>query len=182
MPTTDPTAVSAADQAVIDGFAAAFNAREIEALSSHFAPAARIENPWSWQTDSDGFLEELPWRWAMNEQWEVQSCTHTGGISCVVSQSSDAFDYVFGPMRATMNFRIQSNLIVELVEYDDDGTTGATMGRFYAWVEEEHGLETANQMRIRGGPHTGPPLLSDESIAIWLDLLPEYKAEKGYTD
>ncbi len=174
----DDTVLSAQDQALVEGFVAAFNSYDEADLLSFFSPEASIENNLSLETDLAGFGLELPWRWAMNEQWEIVKCQQLSAISCTFTITNDALSFRFGAVTAGVRIVAVDGAIVDLVMTESMAVIDPTLQPFYDWLDANY-PDKLDQMRARGGT-PGSPRLDQQSVELWLELLSVYKAEAGF--
>ena len=171
-------ALSAPDQALVVQLVDTFNARDEAGIMALFAQNASVYNNLSWDTDIDGFAAEFPWRWAMGEQWDIVSCQQLSTISCTFTTSNDATTYRFGPVTTATRIEVADGRIVNLTLNESMTVIEPTLVPFYEWVDANHPGKL-DQMRVEASS-PGSPKLDEQSIALWLELLPMYKAEAGF--
>ena len=166
-------ALSAEDQAFVEGLVAAFNEGDEEAVLEFFAPSASFTTIVQPDSGVEGFRDELVYRWALNAVWEMQDCKiEFSAISCQMLVSDDT--YTGGPLPARLRLIVDDGVITSFTLIEDKVTILPAITAFFEWVDENHPGSVRQMSWGTGIPPL--PLLTEESIALWLELLPQYKA------
>lgn len=167
-------ALSAEEEAFVEEFVAAFNAADETAFLALFSPSVKASTSISADVGIDRWTDEVRWRWALQQQWEVENCKILfSAINCQLSITGDDPPYINGPLKAVMRLIVTDGVVTSLTLNEDMGAVTANVGAFYSWVEINH-PEKLDLIRRKGVP--GPPILTEESIAILQELLPLWKA------
>lgn len=188
---TASDALSDKQQEFVEGLVTAFNAGEygtypgnVDTFIGYLDPEAVVKSSIGGASSFSGplgptdvatFRSELAFRAAMNSEMEIVSCRLAfGGISCQVDISSGRYVGVDGPVRSGLRITVEDGAVTSLTITEntiasDPGTTS-----FYAWVEENHAGSLP--LMVRDNRTVGTPVFTEESIDLWLELLPEYAA------
>ncbi len=175
-------ALSVEQQEFVDAFFAAFNAGtytsypgDYESYLGFFAPDATINTSILFDGGLERYREELAFRGAMNHQLTVVSCREEfGSIRCQVDATSDDMNHYTDSVRIGVSMIVKNGAIVSMTWSENLAEIGRAATPFYEWISDNH-PGTLRLMRSNSGS-PGPPLLTEESIALWLELLPQYKA------
>jgi hypothetical protein len=173
-------ALSPAQQSFVDEFVSAFNAGRYESFPgdfeeylSYFAPDATVSTSISSNADLEQYRLELAFRGAMNHELTLVSCREEfGSIRCQVEASSDDLSVDPRPLFG-MSLQVDNGLVTSLTWSENIGVISRAIAPFYDWVSENH---AGTLPLIRAGESPGAPKLTGESIELWIELLPEYKA------
>ena len=172
-------ALSVPTQEFVDGFFAAFNSGtyavypgDYESYLGFFASDAIIDTGMVLDGDLDRYREELAFRGAMNYQLTVVSCREEFGLRCEVDATSDDLYSLADSSRISVGMDVENGVIVSMTWNEDLHEIGRVVTPFYEWMSAKH-PGTLELMRSSGSP--GAPLLTEESINLWLEYLPEYK-------
>jgi hypothetical protein len=167
-------ALSAEEEAFVEEFVAAFNAADETAFLALSSPSVEVSTGIRFNAGIDRWTDEVRWRWALQQQWEVESCKiWYSAINCQLSITGDDPPYINGPLSAVARLIVTDGVVTSLTLNEDQGAIIANVGAFYDWVEINHS-EKLDLIRSGGVP--GAPILTAESIAILQELLPLWKA------
>jgi hypothetical protein len=165
--------LSAEDQAFVEDLVAAFNEGDEEAVLEFFAPSASFTTIVQPDSGVEGFRDELVYRWALNAVWEMQDCKiEFSAISCQMLVSKDT--YPGGPLPAELRLIVDDGVITSFTLIEDKVTILPTITAFFEWVDDNHPGSLRQMSWGSGNPPL--PLLTEESIALWIELLPQYRA------
>ncbi len=175
-------ALSPQQQEFVDAFIAAFNAGtyetypgDYEEFLGYFAKDALINTSIVVDAGVDRFREGLAFRGAMNYEFEVTTCREEyGAIRCKINVSSDGISHYQDPVPTEMSLIVKNARVSSMTWIEPMGPVAAATTPFYEWVASNHPGKLS-LMRIDNGV-PGTPRTTEESIDLWLELLPQYKA------
>ncbi len=165
---------------LVEALLAAFNDRDLGAFVSLFGTSASLTSAVSLSPPSTGNPERIPieltYRWAMSEAWELQDCRiQYGAIDCTLSVS-DNLAGRDGPLQTKLSLLLDDQgAIAKMRLFEDEVALNQAAAGIYAWVEENH-PEAIQPMWFQFASGVILPKLTDESIALRLELIPKYLA------
>jgi hypothetical protein len=126
------------------------------------------------------YQKELAFRGAWNTQLTLKSCLHEfGSIQCDMEFTSDGVEHSVGSVPITVRLVVEDN---EITSMNWSGPTASAEApieleatRFYNWVKENT-LPGTNGMMFMDNDSLANPVLNEESLDLWLELLPQYEA------
>jgi len=169
-------AVSPGDQAVIDEYITAFNAADADAVLALMSPSAKVSSNVANLNESapDVWRNVLAWRWALNEQWAVASCnTSFGAVVCQLTVTGGWVD-ALGAQNAVLRFIITDGVVSSLSVNENLAVLIPYATGFVDWVAAENPAEYDMMFTPVGSPPA--PLFTEESIALWVELIPQWQA------
>jgi len=186
--TTVPTALSAAEEQFVADFVAAFNGGtydtwpgDFDEYLGLFAANAAITTPWLVDaTNLETYENELAFRGAWNTQLTSNGCRHEFNlIRCDMEFSSDGVESFVGPVPIMISLTVEDNEITSMNWSRSLAPAAAPIDlratQFLLWLEEGYGPGISRTMFIDNGSLANP-VLNEESLALWLELLPQYEA------
>jgi len=167
-------AVSADDQAIIDEYITAFNAADADTIMALMSPSAKVRSFTLFDSPPDVWRSELAWRWALDEQWAIDGCSPSfGAVVCQLTVTGGWAD-ALGAQDAVLRLIITDGVFTSL-SLNEDLPVLIPYGFGLAdWIAAEHPAEL--DLMLTAGNEPMAPRLSDESIALWVELLPEWQA------
>jgi len=165
---------------LVEALLAAFNDRDLGAFVSLFGTSASLTSAVSLSPPSTGNPERIPieltYRWAMSEAWELQDCRiQYGAIDCTLSVS-DNLAGRDGPLQTKLSLLLDDQgAIARMRLFEDEVALNQAAAGIYAWVEDNH-PEAIQPMWFQFASGVILPKLTDESIALRLELIPKYLA------
>jgi len=173
------TALDTDTQQFIDDFFAAFNASEYEgvsgeysAFSAFFADDAIFSTSMLADTGMEVYRGELAYYLAMNTEWSVVSCSEEFGLTrCQIDASVDSISHYQDPFRIGITLKIEDGAVTKFILADNNPVVVPALELFYEWVSVAY-PGTRSMIELRDGS----PDRSEESIALWIELVAEYKA------
>jgi len=172
-------ALSAEQTQFIDDFFAAFNSSEYEGVAGEystflgfFAEDAVFSTSMLADTGMDVYRGELAYYRAMNTEWSVVSCSDEFGlIRCQVDASVDSISHYQDPFRIGITLKVEDGAVTKLLLADNIPVVVPALESFHEWASETY-PGSRSQMELGDGS----PNRSEESIALWVKLVAEYRA------
>lgn len=184
-------ALTDSQQAFVEEFISAFNAGasapypgDFERFLGYFDPDAVIRTAVSAfnmrgplaEVDVAKYRSILAFHGAMNMKIEVAACHEDFGVMvCRVGLTSDRYTGVDGPVESSVRITASDGLVKSFSLSENNAVTNVGLGAFFDWVRENH-PGSIFLMRADNGSGVGTPKVTEESINLWLELLPLYKA------
>ena len=167
-------AVTAEDQLTLDEYVAAFNASDAEAIMGLMLPSAKVRSFTLFDASPERWSDELAWRWAMNEQWAIGGCkTSFGAVACDLTVTGGWASFL-GAQDAVLRTIIADGVVSSLSLNEDLAVLVPYAADLMEWVEAEHPEAVSVMVHAGGDPRA--PKLTEESIALWVELVPQYEA------
>jgi len=166
--------------ALVEALVAAFNDQDVDAFLDLFIASPTLASAVSLSPASTGNPERIPieltYRWAMGEVWVLRDCKiEYGAIACILSVS-DNLAGRDGALQAKLSLlRDDQGAITKMNLTEDTGALNQASGDIYLWIEENC-PEAIEPMWVKFPSGDVIPKLTDESIALRLELIPEYVA------
>jgi len=163
------------DLALANLFVSAFNVGDLEVFMNFFDPSATVNTSLTRGSGLDQLRRELAFQWALNAKWAIQECKpEYGAISCDVEVLRDDLTPINGPINAKVRLTVENGDIKNLGVLEDARKIRASVSDFHAWVSDQRSEDV--QSMFLNFP-TGPsPKLTEESVALWVELIPQYIA------
>lgn len=184
-------ALTDSQQAFVEEFISAFNAGanapypgDFERFLGYFDPDAVIRTTVSAfnmsgplaAVDVATYRSILAFHAAMNMKIETAACHEDFGvIVCRAGITSDRYTGVDGPVESSVRIIASDGLVKSFSLPENPAVTNVGLGSFFDWVRENH-PGSIFLMRADNGSGVGTPKVTEESINLWLELLPLYKA------
>lgn len=166
--------VSSEDQLVLDEYVTAFNASDEGAILALMSPSAKVRSFAIFDALPEVWSNELAWRWALNERWALGGCkTSFGAVQCDVTVTG-GWASSLGAQDAVLRVIITDGVISSLTLKEDLAVLVPYAADMLAWVEAEHPESLSIMVHAGGDPRA--PKLTEESIALWVELVPQYEA------
>jgi len=165
---------------LVETLLAAFNDQAADAFLDLFIASPTLKSAVTLQPASTGNPERIPieltYRWAMSEVWDLQDCKiQYGAIDCTLSVS-DNLAGRDAAMRSKLTLLLDDQgAITKMSLVEDVRTLTQAAAAIYAWIEETH-PEAIQPMWTSFASGEIQPKLTDESIALRLELIPKYLA------
>jgi len=164
---------------LVEALLVAFNDQDLGAFLSLFVASPSLTSAVS-KPASTGNPERIPieltYRWAMSEVWDLQDCKiQYGAIDCTLSVS-DNLAGRDGALHTRLTLLLDDQgAITKMALLEDEGALNQAAAAIYAWTEENH-PEAIEPMWLKFASGIVFPKLTDESIALRLELIPEFLA------
>jgi len=165
---------------LVEALVAAFNDQDVDAFLDLFVASPTLTSAVSLSPASTGNPERIPveltYRWAMSEAWELQDCKiEYGAIDCILSVS-DNLAGRDGALQVRLSLlRDDQGDITKMRLTEDTGALNQASADIYVWIEENF-PEAIEPMWVKFPSGDVHPKLTDESIALRLELIPKYLA------
>ena len=182
-------ALTDSQQAFVEEFISAFNAGanapypgDFERFLGYFDPDAVIRTTVSAfnlrgplaAVDVARYRSILAFHGAMNMKIEIAACHEDfGAIVCRAGITSDRYTGVDGPVESSVRIVASDGLVKSFSLPENPTVTNVGLGSFFDWVRENH-PGSIFLMRADNGSGVGTPKVTEESINLWLELLPLY--------
>jgi hypothetical protein len=161
------------DLEFVGALVTAFNLGDLEAYLQLFDPSAIATTSLTFGSDLDQYRQELAFVWALNGTWEMGDCEiEYGAISCEIAVSRDDLTFIEGPLSAKLDLFVEDGAVRKLTLREPHSTIVASTTAFHDWVAENY-AESVPAMFFDFPSGLGPEL-SEESIALWVELVPQY--------
>ena len=183
-----PTALSAAEEQSVGDFVAAFNRGTYDTWPGNFEEylglfavnAVIITPTLNAGSSVEAYQKELAFRGAWNTQLTLGSCRHESvSMRCDMEFTSDGIEDFVGSVPIVIRLKVENN---EITSMNWSGPTASAEApielkatRFFNWVKENT-LPGTDRMMFMDNESLANPVLNEESLALWLELLPQYEA------
>lgn len=174
----EESALSEEDLEVAAAFVSAFNTGDSEILLQLFDPSATVNTLLSPESNVDRYGLEIGFQRALNASWEIHECElEYGAISCDVETLRDDLNYIQGPLPAKIRLIVKEGAITSFSAVENRQTIATAMSAFRDWVSDHH--PESLQPMFSFLPDRPTPQVTDESVALWVELIPEYLESKS---
>ena len=173
--TVPDNALTPEEEAFVAEFFGAFNTQDEAALLALVSPDAKFTSYLIAEEVPDVWAKELAWRWALGEEWSPDSCSLSfSAISCRVTITGGLFRFLES-QEAVLRMSVADGVATNVSLKEDLTVLIGAGAEVLAWLEAEYPDKVATMNAVGEPP---PPRLTDESIALWQELMPDFWAQR----